>query len=64
MPVEHEEIAHEDAIEHHLVKVAGHTKAHPAAIDGELAIDRLGEYRSALIFRAVTGKICVPKESA
>lgn len=42
MAVDHREIAFEAAIEHHLLKVA---------------IDTLREYRSALIFAIVTGKI-------
>jgi hypothetical protein len=64
MPIDHQELAFEDAIEHHLLKVAGYIKADPANFDRERRIDPLRRYRSALISAAVTGKIDVRKESA
>jgi len=33
MPVDHREIAFEDAIEHHLLNAAGYTKGDPANFD-------------------------------
>ncbi len=39
MPVDHREIAFENAIEHHLLNVAGYAKADPANFDRERALD-------------------------
>ena len=39
MPVDHREIAFEDAIEHHLLNFASYAKADPANFDRERALD-------------------------
>ena len=39
MPIDHREIAFEDAIEHHLLNVAGYTKGDSANFDRERALD-------------------------
>lgn len=39
MPTNHKEIAFEDAIEHHLVNVAGYGTAEPKDFDPERAVD-------------------------
>ena len=41
MPIQHTERAFEDAIEHHLLNVAGCVKADPANFDRERAIDAM-----------------------
>ncbi len=39
MPIDHREIAFEDAVEHHLLNVAGYSKTDPTNFDRERAID-------------------------
>ena len=39
MPTDHREIAFEDAVEHHLLNMAGYTQGDPADFDRERAID-------------------------
>ena len=41
MPVNHKEIAFEDAIEHHLLTHGGYTKGNPETLDRERAIEVL-----------------------
>ena len=59
MPIDHREIAFEDAIEHHLLNVAGYAKGDPKNFDRERANSRRSEYRSVLISAAGRGKIDV-----
>ncbi len=47
MAVDHREIAFEDAIEHHLLNIAGYSKADPANFDGKRAVDPMRSFRSS-----------------